>query len=188
MGLRGWGRPDGGVLRHLGGPLRDAHPGLRQLPGAAAVGRGRPRLCRQRDVPTHRQRAGVPAADHARTGAVHPLGALHGLGPLGPARSADVERPALLRGRRGTAVAGGARGPAQPVHPHGRLAGAAHLGHGHRRSRRDRGRPARVLPHQPGPDARSTRTSPSAGASPPTAPSWGTRCFRRPPGTRSSPT
>ncbi len=83
-------------------------------------------------------------------GLLHPVDAVQRLGPLRAARPPGHQRPALLRGRRGPAVARRDRRAAPPVHRRRRLGGDADLGHGDRELRRDRRRLSRRLPHQPG--------------------------------------
>jgi hypothetical protein len=76
---------------------------------------------------------GQTPASHAQPRLLHPVHPLLGLGPLGSARPAHDQRPSLLPQRRGTVVAGRPGRGSAPLHPGGRLADDADLGHGYRR-------------------------------------------------------
>ena len=139
-------RLDDGVQRDVGGLERAAHAGVRQLPRArTATACGDSQLVRP--APTG-DRYAPPIA--LTPGYCTLSDAVQRLEPVGPARPAHGERPALLPRRRGAAVADRARRGAPPVHRGRRLAPVADLGHGHRQPGPDRRRLSRGVPHQPG--------------------------------------
>ena len=97
-------RLDDRLQRDLGGLEQAADPGLRPLPGAR-----RGPLRRQLAAAARRVRLSLRRSDRPRSGLLHAVDAVQRLEPLGPARPARVERPALLHRRRGAALADDAR-------------------------------------------------------------------------------
>ncbi len=91
---------------------------------------------------------------------LRPLHALHRLEPLRHAGPARLQRPRVLQGRAGAALAPRPRPAAGALHRSRRLEEPAHLGHGHRRRRPRRRRLPGILPHQHG-------RQQAAGARPP---------------------
>ena len=76
--------------------------------------------------------------------------AVHRLEQVGHAEPARLQRPRILRGRAGAAVARRARQGAGALHRRRRLEAPAHLGHGHRQLRPQRRRLPRIFPDQHG--------------------------------------
>jgi hypothetical protein len=125
-----------------------AHPRLRQLPR-----RGQPD--RDRRVPRQRAVRPEPGGRLRRPAALSPAGArcrccsATGTAPAGATCASATTATTTATGRSscgGSSRAMLSRGPTRG----GRLAAAAHLGHGHRQPRPDRRRLPRGVPDQPG--------------------------------------
>ena len=134
----------------------------------------------------------TPSAVALHAELVHAVDAVQRLGPVGPARSARLQRSPLLPGRRGAAVADRARQAAAALHARRWLGAPADLGHGHRQRGPDRRRLPGGLPDEPGrqqapdpgrrPDAAALRghRAASRGDRPQTRMPAASHCRRRP--------
>ena len=127
------------LQRDVGGRQRAAHAGVRRLPRAPTARRARTAGCCGPPPTATRYAPAIALV----TRLLHVVDAVQRLEPVGPARPADDQRPALLPRRDGSAVARRARRGAAAVHRGRRLAPAADLGDGHRQRRTS---PATAIP------------------------------------------
>ena len=149
VGLRRRRRLVDRVRRDLGTRRRLADARDRQLhrpqrgdrrPGAPAPTTGCTGRSRRRQGAAQVRRAAAAEAE-----LLPAVDAVHRLEPVGHAEPARLQRPRILQGRPGAALARRARQAAGPLHRRGRLEAPAHLGHGHRQLRPQRRRLSRTI-------------------------------------------
>ena len=187
---------DGRLQRHVGGSQRAADAGVRRLPRRRTASR----------VPTAGslrpggRRRPVRPAGRAGPRVLHAVDAVQRLEPVGPARPAHDERPALLPRRRRISCGGSRPSEAprlyteadgwRPLRIWGMgIASQDVTGDGYPEVFLTSQGDNKLQTLADGPEPRRrTRTSRSNGASPPTARSPAATCSRRPRGTPSSQT